>query len=199
MKFLKLVFLVLLVLPSSTNAQKSNKDSKSLISPVAPELFKELKWRSIGPFRGGRSVASTGVAGDPMTYYMGNTGGGVWKTVDAGITWKNISDGFFEMGSVGAIAVAESDPNVIFVGMGEHPVRGVMTSHGNGVYKSTDAGQTWVHTGLTGTMTISDVIIHPKDPDIVFVSAQGAKHGPTAERGIYKSTDGGTTWSKKLF
>jgi photosystem II stability/assembly factor-like uncharacterized protein len=199
MKFLKLVFLVLLVLPSSTHAQKSNKDSKSLLSPVAPELFKELKWRSIGPFRGGRSVASTGVAGDPMTYYMGNTGGGVWKTVDAGITWKNISDGFFEMGSVGAIAVAESDPNVIFVGMGEHPVRGVMTSHGNGVYKSTDAGQTWVHTGLTGTMTISDVIIHPKDPDIVFVSAQGAQHGPTAERGIYKSTDGGTTWSKKLF
>ena len=134
-----------------------------------------------------------------MTYYMGNTGGGLWKTSDAGQIWKNISDGFFESGSVGAICVSESDPNVIYVGMGEHAVRGVMTSHGNGVYKSTNAGKTWNHVGLEGTMTISDVVIHPNNPDIVFIAAQGAQHGPTKERGIYKSIDGGQSWMKKLF
>ena len=100
-----------------------------------------MKWRSIGPFRGGRSVAGTGVVGDPKTYYMGTTGGGLWKTDDMGISWRNISDGYFKTGSVGAIAVAESDPNVVYVGMGEHAVRGVMTHHGDGVYKSTDAGK----------------------------------------------------------
>src|SRR5688572_19881186 len=106
-------------------------------------IFKTVKWRSIGPFRGGRSVAGTGVVGDPKTYYMGTTGGGLWKTDDMGITWRNISDGYFKTGSVGAIAVAESDPNVIYVGMGEHAPRGVMTHHGDGVYRSTDAGKTW--------------------------------------------------------
>ena len=134
-----------------------------------------------------------------MTYYMGTSGGGVWKTSDAGQNWKNISDGFFELGSVGAICVSESDPNVIYVGMGEHAVRGVMTSHGNGVNKSTDAGKTWNHVGLDGTMTISDVVIHPTNPDIVFIAAQGAQHGPTKERGIYKSIDGGKSWMNKLF
>tara|TARA_X000001036_G_scaffold347809_1_gene328062 strand:+ start:1681 stop:4785 length:3105 start_codon:yes stop_codon:yes gene_type:complete len=180
-------------------AQKRKKAPQVAESPVEAELFSGLKWRNIGPFRGGRSVTSSGVVGDPMTYYMGNTGGGVWKTSDAGQTWKNISDSFFELGSVGAISVSESDPNVVYVGMGEHAVRGVMTSHGNGVYKSTDAGKTWNHVGLDGTMTISDVIIHPTNPDIVFVAAQGAQHGPTKERGIYKSIDGGQSWIKKLF
>ncbi len=112
-------------------------------------IFKPMKWRSIGPFRGGRSVAGTGVVGDPKTYYMGTTGGGLWKTDDMGISWRNISDGYFKTGSVGAIAVAESDPNVVYVGMGEHAVRGVMTHHGDGVYKSTDAGKTW-KTNRTG-------------------------------------------------
>ena len=111
-------------------------------------IFKPVKWRSIGPFRGGRSVAGTGVVGDPKTYYMGTTGGGLWKTDDMGISWRNISDGYFKTGSVGAIAVAESDPNVVYVGMGEHAVRGVMTHHGDGVYKSTDAGKTWKKIGL---------------------------------------------------
>ena len=195
----RLMFLTWLVLPIVVFAQKKRKVAQITERAVETELFSGLKWRNIGPFRGGRSVTSSGVVGDPMTYYMGNTGGGVWKTSDAGQTWKNISDGFFELGSVGAIGVSESDPNVIYVGMGEHAVRGVMTSHGNGVYKSTDAGKTWDHMGLVGTMTISDVIIHPTNPDIVFIAAQGAQHGPTKERGIYKSIDGGQNWVKKLF
>ena len=110
--------------------------------------FKPVKWRSIGPLRGGRSNSATGVVGDPSTYYMGTTGGGLWKTTDMGITWNNISDGFFKLGSVGDVVVSESDPNLVFVGMGEHAPRGVMTTHGDGVYKSTDAGRTWTNMGL---------------------------------------------------
>lgn len=162
-------------------------------------IFKPVKWRSIGPFRGGRSVASTGVVGDPKTYYMGTTGGGLWKTDDMGISWRNISDGYFKTGSVGAIAVAESDPNVVYVGMGEHAVRGVMTHHGDGVYKSTDAGKTWKKIGLESTQHISRVIIHPKNPDIVWVAAQGALYSSSQQRGVFKSVDGGTTWKNVLF
>lgn len=163
------------------------------------KTFKALKWRNIGPFRGGRSVASSGVAGDPLTYYMGNTGGGLWKTEDAGISWDNISDGFFKTSSVGAVAVAESDPNVVYVGMGEHAPRGVMTSYGDGVYKSTDAGKTWTKMGLDKTRHIAMIRIHPQNPDLVYVAAQGALHGPTEERGVYKSTDGGKNWQKVLY
>jgi photosystem II stability/assembly factor-like uncharacterized protein len=162
-------------------------------------FFKPVKWRSIGPFRGGRSVASTGVVGDPRTYYMGTTGGGLWKTTDMGISWKNISDGFFKTGSVGAIAVAESDPNVVYVGMGEHAVRGVMTHHGDGVYRSTDAGKTWKAIGLELTQHISRVIVHPKNPDIVYVAAQGALYSSSQQRGVFKSVDGGATWKNVLF
>lgn len=153
-----------------------------------------MQWRSIGPFRGGRSVASTGVVGDPLTYYMGTVGGGVWKTTDAGTTWSNVSDGQLGTSSVGAIAVSESDPNVVYVGMGEHPIRGVMTSHGDGVYRSTDAGRTWSHLGLERTRSISRIRIHPQDPDIVYVAAQGAPYGANPERGIYRSEDGGASW-----
>ncbi|MEQ8574537.1 MAG: glycosyl hydrolase, partial [Fulvivirga sp.] len=163
------------------------------------DLLKPVKYRNIGPFRGGRAVAGAGVVGDPMTYYMGTTGGGVWKTDNGGQRWFNISDGYFKTGSVGAIAVSESDPNVVYVGMGEHAPRGVMTSYGDGVYKSTDAGKTWTHLGLEKTQHIARVVIHPKNPDIVFVAAQGALHGNNAERGIYKSTDGGKSWSNVLF
>lgn len=162
-------------------------------------IFKAVKWRSIGPFRGGRSNAGCGVIGDPMTYYMGTTGGGLWKTDDAGITWRNISDGYFKTGTIGAIAVAESDPNVVYVGMGEHAVRGVMTHSGNGVYKSTDAGKTWKHIGLEPTRHISRIVVDPKNPNILLVAAQGALYGQSAERGIYKSTDGGATWKNVLF
>jgi len=162
------------------------------------ELFSTLTWRSIGPARGGRSVAVAGVVGDRRTYYMGGTGGGVWKTTDAGGSWENISDGAFNTGSVGAIAVAETDPNVIYVGMGEACVRGNF-SHGDGVYKSADAGKTWTHVGLTDTRQIGDIQIHPADPDTVFVAALGHVFGPNAQRGVFKSTDGGATWRNVLF
>ena len=163
------------------------------------DYFKPVKYRNIGPFRGGRSVSATGVVGDPMTYYMGTTGGGLWKTETAGQQWNNISDGFFEMGSVGAVAVSKSNTNIVYVGMGEHAPRGVMTSYGDGVYKSTDAGKTWKNVGLVKTQHISRIIIHPTNPDIVYVAAQGALHAGTAERGVYKSVDGGKTWKNTLF
>ena len=124
---------------------------------------------------------------------------GLWKTDDAGQRWSNISDGYFTTGSVGAVAVSESDPNIVYVGMGEHAPRGVMTSYGDGVYKSTDAGKTWNKLGLEKTRQISRVIIHPKNPDIVYVAAQGAVNGPNAERGVYKTTDGGVSWAKILY
>ncbi len=162
-------------------------------------IFQSVKYRNIGPFRGGRSVSASGVIGDPLTYYMGTTGGGLWKTEDAGQRWSNISDGYFTTGSVGAVAVSESDPNIVYVGMGEHAPRGVMTSYGDGVYKSFDAGKTWKKMGLEKTRQISRIIIHPKNPDIVYVAAQGAVNGPNPERGIYKSIDGGVTWNRILF
>jgi photosystem II stability/assembly factor-like uncharacterized protein len=172
-------------------------------TPANPDdyntIFKPVKWRSIGPFRGGRSVAGTGVASDPKTYYMGTTGGGLWKTDDMGITWRNVSDGYFKTGSVGAIAVADSDPNVVYVGMGEHAVRGVMTHHGDGVYKSTDAGKTWKRIGLELTQHISRIVIDPRDPNIVLVAAQGALYSQSQQRGIFKSLDGGATWKNVLF
>lgn len=142
---------------------------------------------------------ATGVAGDPLTYYMGTTGGGVWKTGDAGAKWENVSDGYFKTGSVGAVAVSESDPNIVYVGMGEHAPRGVMSSYGDGVYKSYDGGKTWEHMGLEKTQQISRIVIHPKNPNIVLVAGQGAIHGATQDRGIYKSVDGGKTWKKVLY
>ncbi|MDG2241223.1 MAG: hypothetical protein P8L30_13555 [Longimicrobiales bacterium] len=166
---------------------------------VDPATFQSMAWRSIGPYRGGRSVASTGVVGDPQMYYMGTVGGGIWKTTDAGITWNNISDGQLGTSSVGAIAVSESDPNVIYVGMGEHATRGVMTSHGDGVYKSTDAGRTWTNMGLPRSRHISRVRIHPKNPDLVYVAVQGAAYGANPERGLYRSADGGETWEHILY
>ncbi len=173
------------------------------VAPAAPasndSVFKTVKWRSIGPFRGGRSNTATGVVGNPKTYYMGTTGGGVWKTDNMGISWRNISDGFFKTGTVGAIAVAPSDPNVVYVGMGEHAVRGVMTHSGDGVYRSTDAGKTWKNIGLDDTRHIARIVVHPKNPDVVWVAAQGTLYAPSAERGIFKSTDGGVTWKKVLF
>ena len=177
----------------------SQKSAQVSPSPKANEYFHPLKYRNIGPFRGGRSVSSSGVVGDPLTYYMGTTGGGLWKTEDAGQHWRNISDGYFKTGSVGAVAVSESHPSILYVGMGEHAPRGVMTSHGDGVYKSTDAGKTWVHLGLEKTQHISRIIIHPDNPDIVYVAAQGALHKPNPERGVYQSIDGGMTWNKLLF
>ena len=165
------------------------------VSPFKPDLYQALHWRNIGPFRGGRASAVAGVPSNPRVYYMGSAGGGVWKTVDAGITWKNVSDGFFHTGSVGAIAVAASDPNVVYVGMGEPAVRGVATSDGDGVYKSTDAGATWTHIGLDKTMRISSIVVSPTNPDVVYVGAQGNPWMSTPERGVYRSLNGGKTWT----
>lgn len=170
-----------------------------VIAQEAERYFEPLKYRNIGPFRGGRSVGSSGVINDPLTYYMGTTGGGLWKTIDAGQRWDNISDGFFKTGSVGAVTVSESNPNIIYVGMGEHAIRGVMTSYGDGVYKSINAGKTWTYIGLKNTQQISRIVVHPSNPDIVYVAAQGAINGSTKERGIYKSIDGGKTWKNVLF
>ena len=199
MKIPTLLLICMILFPSINHAQKNNKNTKKPEIQLTDSLFHGLKWRNIGPFRGGRSVASTGVIGQPHTYYMGSTGGGVFKTTDSGITWKNISDKFFKTGSVGAITVSESDPNIVVVGMGEHAARGVMTSMGDGIYKSMDAGKTWTHLGLEKTRHISDVIIHPTNPDIIYVAAQGAQYAPTNERGIYRSSDGGQTWENVLF
>ena len=176
--------------------------SAQVAPPAAEDLnsvFKPVKWRSIGPFRGGRANAGTGVVGDPKTYYMGTTGGGLWKTADSGISWRNVSDGYFKTGTIGAIAVAESDPNVVYVGTGEHAVRGVMTHDGDGMYRSTDAGKTWKKIGLDLSQHIARVVVHPKNPDVVYVAAQGALFSPSQERGVFKSTDGGATWKKVLY
>src|SRR5271167_3590950 len=150
--------------------------------------LKTVKYRQIGPFRGGRVVAVTGVDSQPNTYYFGGVGGGVWKTTDAGNTWVSVSDGQpFGTSDVGAIAVADSDPNIIYVGMGETPIRGNV-SHGDGMYKSVDAGRTWTHIGLEATRQIGRVRIHPKNPDIVYACALGHVWAPNEERGIYKTT-----------
>ena len=160
--------------------------------------FKALQWRSIGPYRGGRATAVAGVTSQPNVFYFGATGGGVWKTTDGGINWENVSDGHFKTGSVGAIGIAESDPNVVYVGMGESPIRGNF-SHGDGVYKSTDAGKTWKHIGLEDTRQIARVRVHPKNPEIVFAAALGHVFGPNEQRGVFRSTDGGKNWQKVLF
>jgi photosystem II stability/assembly factor-like uncharacterized protein len=157
-------------------------------------LFRGLTWRNVGPFRGGRAVTAAGVPGEPRTFYMGATGGGVWKTVDGGLIWSNVTDGFVKTGSVGSIAVAPSDPNVVYVGMGEACVRSTTTSHGDGVYKSTDAGKTWTHLGLDKTRHISKIRIHPTNPDVVYVAAQGNQWADNPERGVYRSRDGGQSW-----
>ncbi len=185
----KIISLLVLILLLSAGESFSQVIDTSLING--------LKYRNIGPFRGGRADAVTGVPGNRMLYYFGATGGGVWKTEDAGQTWENISDGFFG-GSIGAVALSEWDPNVIYVGTGEETLRGNVSS-GNGIWKSVDAGQTWHHIGLEDTRHITRIRIDPKNPDIVYVAAIGHLYGPNAQRGIFKSTDGGRTWKNVLF
>jgi photosystem II stability/assembly factor-like uncharacterized protein len=159
--------------------------------------FQGMKYRLVGPFRGGRVLAVAGVAGDPLTYYFGAASGGVFKTTDGGVTWKPVSDGQ-PFASTGAIAVAPSDPNVIYVGSGEGCLRGNV-SYGNGVYKSTDAGKTWKNVGLRDSRQIGRLIVHPRNPDVAFVAAIGHAFGPNSERGVFRTTDGGASWSKVLF
>ena len=152
-------------------------------------LFKDMKWRLVGPFRGGRVLAVTGVVGQPNTYYFGAVAGGVWQTTDGGVKWVPLFD-HEGVSSIGSIAVAESDPNVIYVGSGEACVRG-NASYGDGVYKSTDAGKHWKNVGLKDSRHIGAVIIDPKNPDVAFVAALGHAYGPNTERGIFRTANGG--------
>lgn len=166
--------------------------------PRAAGLLDDLEFRSIGPYRSGRVSSVAGDPVDPQVFYMGTSGGGVWKTTDAGLVWENVSDGYFERSSVGAVAVASSDPNVIYVGMGESCIRGD-ASHGDGVYRSDDAGRSWRHLGLADTRHIGKIRIAPADPDTAYVAALGHAHGPNESRGVYKTTDGGRTWRRTLW
>ena len=187
-----LVFLGTLTLAGLPAAAQST-EAPTLDQP----LFDSLQFRSIGPYRGGRAAACAGVPGNPMLYYMGAAGGGVWKTEDAGSSWENISDGFFG-GSIGAIAVAPSNPNVIYVGGGEVTVRGNV-SHGYGMWKSVDAGKTWKSIGLEDSRRIPRIRIDPDNPDIVYAAVLGHLYGPSQQRGVFKSVDGGENWKRVLF
>jgi hypothetical protein len=159
--------------------------------------YRALRYRMIGPFRGGRSTAVAGIAEEPHTFYQGSTGGGLWKTVDAGASWQNVSDGHFG-GSVGAVDVADSDPNVIYVGTGSADIRG-NSSPGHGMWKSVDGGKSWAYVGLPEAGQIARVVVHPRDPNTVQVAALGHAFGKNPERGIYRTADGGRTWKQVLF
>jgi photosystem II stability/assembly factor-like uncharacterized protein len=170
----------------------------ALAQGVDPALYSSLKWRLVGPFRGGRSIAVAGSQSRPQEYYFGATGGGVWKTVNGGVDWACVSDGYFKTSSVGALAVAPSNPDIVFAGMGERDIRGNI-SEGDGVYRSLDGGKTWRNVGLAECRTIARIVVHPTNPDIVYVAALGHLYGPNRERGVFKSTDGGATWQKVLY
>src|SRR5256886_13129622 len=163
---------------------------------VDPALFQDLHWRLIGPFRAGRVLAVSGVPGEPEHFYFGSVNGGVWETRDAGRTWQPIFDSQ-PIGSIGALAVASSNHNVIYVGSGEADMRSDI-AQGNGMYKSTDAGKTWTHIGLEDSQQIGKVLIHPDNPDLVYVAALGHPYAANAERGVFRSSDGGKSWQKIL-
>ncbi|MGD8866789.1 MAG: hypothetical protein PVI01_04150, partial [Gemmatimonadales bacterium] len=163
-----------------------------------PSLFAGLEYRMIGPSRGGRVTAVTGIAEQPGTFYMGATGGGVWRTDDYGQSWHNVSDGYFATGSIGAIDVADSNPDVVYVGTGSDGLRSNVIG-GRGVYKSNDAGATWTFVGLRDVGQIGAVVVHPGDPDIAYVAAIGHAFGPSPQRGVYRTRDGGASWEKILF
>jgi photosystem II stability/assembly factor-like uncharacterized protein len=165
---------------------------------VDPSLYSGMTWRSIGPNRGGRSIAAAGSTARPNEYYFGATGGGVWKSTDFGMNWTAVSDKFFETSSVGAIAIAPSNPDIVYAGMGESAFRGNIIQ-GDGVYKTTDAGKTWTHVGLETTQIISKIRVHPTNPDIVYAAALGHAYDPNPDRGVFRSKDGGKTWEKVLF
>ena len=168
-----------------------------LAQEMDPSLFSGMRYRMIGPFRGGRAVAVTGVPGQPDVFYFGAVGGGVWKTTDTGRVWKPVFDAE-KIASIGAIAVAPSDTNVVYVGSGEPDMRSDI-SYGNGMYKSLDGGKTWKHIGLEDTRQIADILVDPHDANLVYVAALGHSYGPNAERGVFRSTDGGATWKKILY
>lgn len=202
MRYHKLILPTLLtacmfLLTAQNTTAQSRRSKKQNTTKIDPKLHKSVQYRSIGPFRGGRSAAAVGVPNQSKVFYFGATGGGVWKTTDGGVTYKNISDGYFG-GSIGSVAVAPSDPNVLYVGGGEVTVRGNVSS-GKGVWKSVDAGSTWTYSGLPNSRHIPRMVIHPQNPDIVYAAVLGDLYKPNNDRGVYKSIDGGKSWKKILF
>jgi photosystem II stability/assembly factor-like uncharacterized protein len=193
-----LAAVVLALITTSPGGAQSPAQTPARDETIDASFFSGLRWRSIGPARGGRSQAVAGSSKRPTEYYFGATGGGVWKTTDGGITWRPVSDRFFKSSSVGAIAVAESNPDIVYVGMGETELRGNIIQ-GDGVYKTTDGGRTWTHVGLEKTMAIGRIRVHPENPDIVYVAALGDPYSATPDRGVFKSTNGGKSWDRVLF
>lgn len=190
------LFLLGLLMLSSTQTFAQRSKKKSAIN-IDTSLYAGMQYRLLGPFRGGRSATVTGVPGKPQLFYFGSAGGGVWRSQDGGQSWHNISDGYFG-GSIGAVAVSEWDNNVIYVGGGEKTVRGNV-SYGYGIWKSTDAGKSWQESGLPESRHISRIRIHPKKPDLVYAAVMGDLFKPTAQRGVYRSQDGGKNWERILF
>ena len=191
-RFVLVVVCLFLIGPGAVDAQRSGGQ------PTSAGPFGALRWRSIGPPRGGRSIAVSGSAARPYEYYMGATGGGLWKTTDGGTTWRAVTDDHIHSSSVGAVAVAPSNPDVVYIGTGEADIRGNIIQ-GDGAYRSTDGGKTWTHIGLTETQVIAKIRVHPTNPDLVYVAAFGHHAAPNAERGVYRSKDGGKTWDRILF
>ena len=185
---------ILLVVPALAVAQRGGGAEQ----PASAGPFGALRWRSLGPARGGRSIAVAGSDARPYEYYMGATGGGLWKTTDSGISWKPVTDGLINHSSIGAVAVAASNPDVVYIGTGEADIRGNIIQ-GGGAYRSTDAGKTWTHLGLDQTQVIAKIRVHPTNPDLVYVAAFGHHAAPNPDRGVYRSKDGGKTWEKILF
>lgn len=197
MKYYLLLLASLLITSAGVAQKKGAATPAKAAVGYDQKLYDAMEWRSIGPYRGGRSAAVTGVPGKPNLFYFGGTGGGVWQTTDAGNSWTNISDGYFGS-SIGSIAVSEWDNNVIYVGQGEVTVRGNV-SYGHGIYKSTDAGKTWTHVGLKDSKHVPRIRIHPKNPDLVYAAVLGDLFKSSEERGVYRSEDGGKTWKRVLF
>ncbi|MEL6729827.1 MAG: glycosyl hydrolase [Bacteroidota bacterium] len=196
---LRLLVILTLLLPLALMGQRKNKKKspEPVVKVMPSETFEGLHWRNIGPFRGGRSCAVTGVSGKPNLFYFGSAGGGIWKTKNGGGAWENISDGYFG-GSIGAIAVSEDDPNIIFVGGGEKTVRGNV-SYGYGVWKTIDGGKTWESMGLKDSRHIGRIRIHPRNSDLVYAAVMGDLYKSSETRGIYRSKDGGQNWERVLF
>src|SRR5262249_2414990 len=199
MKLVKLVVACALLVcvvadPASVGAQRGGGGAPA----ASAGTFGALRWRNIGPPRGGRSIAPEGSVARPNEYYMGATGGGLWKSTDGGTTWRPVTDAQIHSSSVGAIGIAPSNPDIVYIGTGESEIRGNIIQ-GDGAYKSTDAGKTWTHVGLADTQVISKIRVHPTNPDLVYVAAFGHHAAPNAERGVFRSKDGGKTWEKILF
>ncbi|MGA8264176.1 MAG: hypothetical protein WB779_07040, partial [Ignavibacteriaceae bacterium] len=197
-RLLPLILLIIFSIPLFLTGQVKDKNESTLGMPkLSDSTYNSMRWRMIGPFRGGRTLAASGIPGNPNTFYFGAVDGGVWRTTNAGVTWVPLTDGQTNP-SIGALAIAPSNEKIIYIGTGEADMRSDIT-YGTGVYKSTDGGEHWTHLGLEDTRHIGKILIEPNNPDIVFVAALGHAYGSSNERGVFKTTDGGKTWKKVLY